>query len=110
MNIIEQIKLYYEVKDYMIQNPNAVRSGCRLNCEYGDVDETYHLRMADKYIWAAECQKLAIKPMEYKVSVTYANDTEKTYTGILAKRLFMLISRRRVIQNQKHITTFGINR
>ena len=66
--------------------------------------------LGDKYIWAAECQKHAIKPMEYKVSVTYANDTEKTYTGILAKRLFMLISRRRVIQNQKRITTFGINR
>lgn len=110
MNIIKQIKLYREVKDYMIKNPSAVHAGCRLNCEYGDVNESYHLRLSDKYICATEYQQHAINPLTYKVSITYENDTEKTYTGILAKRLFMLMSRRRVIQNQKHITTFGINR
>ena len=107
MNIFKQIKLYREVKDYMAKNPKAVYSGCKLNCEFGAVDESYQLHMNDKHVNVTEYEKYGLRPTTYKVSVVYKNDAEETYTGALAKKLYMLMSGKRFIQNTK---TFGFGR
>ena len=109
MNIIKQIKLYREVKDYMAKNPKAVYSSCKLNCEYGAVDASYQLHMDDKHVNVTEYEKYSLHPTTYKVSVVYKNDAEETYTGALAKKLYMLMSGKRIIRNQ-NTTTFGFGR
>ena len=76
MNIIKQIKLYREVKDYMAKNPKAVYSSCKLNCEYGAVDASYQLNMNDKHVNVTEYEKHSVHPTTYKVSVIYKNDAE----------------------------------
>jgi len=107
MNIIKQIKLYREVKDYMAKNPKAVCSSYKLNCEYGAVDASYQLNMDDKHVNVTEYEKHSLHPITYKVSVIYKNDAEETYTGALAKKLYMLMSGKRFIQNT---ATFGFGR
>ena len=97
MNIIKQIILYREVKDYTLKNPKAVYSGCKLNCEYGAIDMSYQLHMDDKHVCVTEYENHSLHPTTYQVSVLYKNDMEKTFTGMLAKKMFMLMSGRKGI-------------
>ena len=104
MNIFKQIKLYREVKDYMAKNPESVYSNCRLNCEYGALDVDYQLRMADKHVCVIELDSPTIKPTKYKLTVNYNNGIEESNNGLLAKQIYMLISRMRIIKNTNNKT------
>ncbi len=108
MNIIKQIKLYREVKDYLLKSPNNIRMGAKMYGTYGDLTTFYEIDMKNVSLTAYQESDL-LGPTEYWAGVRGTGGNVETCYGMVAKAIYKNI---RNVYNQRfrQTTTFGIGR
>lgn len=111
MNIIKQIKLYREVKDYVIKTPRDIRMGSIMSGVYGDLTTYYEINMGDLALTAyKESDMLGAKEHWVAVKDTKNIGADSDIcSGMVAKAIYNNI---RNAYNQRYATAsrFGIGR
>ena len=100
MNIFKQIKLYREVKDYVIKNPQDVKMWAKMYPAYGEIDTSYEVKLNNLSLRSTK-ESRALGAKEYSVSVTNQNNDTDYFFEPVARFVYRMLQQAYNKQNKR---------